>query len=177
MNNKPSRIISHLKTKSRVLWSLLAVLSIAPLFPLSSFVGHAHWDHIRWIPFQDFSLSWNMLKDVMGNTFWFMMFGYLLHHQLNEDQLSCRLTVTIIAIAASVSVAAEFFQVFCHNRTPAMTDVTCNVLGAGLGGYIAQKQYTATATEPSPPTWGSNLVVHKRFNGFPRLYRQHLPLD
>ena len=145
MNNKPSR---DLQTKSGALWSLLAVLAIAPLFPLSSFVGHAHWHHIRWIPFQEFSLSWNMLKDVMGNTFWFMMFGYLLHHQLNEGQLSFRLTVTIIAIAASVSVTAEFFQVFCHNRTPAMTDVTCNVLGAGLGGYIAQKQRTATATEP-----------------------------
>ncbi len=118
-----------------------------------------------------------MLKDVIGNTFWFMMFGYLLHHQLSEGERFSRCIAIIIVIAASVSVAAEFFQVFCHNRTPAMTDVTCNVLGAGLGGYAAQKQGAAPPKAPWPATWLSRLYVRQRVNWLPRLYRQNLPLD
>ena len=129
-----------LKLKRGVLWFLLAVLSIAPLLPLSNFVGHPHWDHIRWIPFQDFALSRNILKDIVGNTLWFMMFGYLLHYQLNEDSRTLRTIVAIIAIAGGISLSTELFQVFCHNRTASITDVICNVLGAGLGGYLAEKQ-------------------------------------
>lgn len=129
-----------MKPKSRVLWFLLAVLSIAPLLPLSNFVGHPHWDHIRWIPFQDFALSRNMLKDIVGNTLWFMMLGYLLHYRLNKDSHALRTIATITAIAGGISLSIEFFQVFCHNRIASITDVICNVFGAGLGGYLAEKQ-------------------------------------
>jgi glycopeptide antibiotics resistance protein len=129
-----------LTLKSGVLWFLLAALSIAPLLPLSNFVGHPHWDHIRWTPFQDFALSRNMLKDIVGNTLWFMMFGYLLRYQLNKDSRTLQTIATIIAITGGISLSTEFFQVFCHNRTASITDVICNVLGAGLGGYLAQKQ-------------------------------------
>jgi len=133
-------LCTGLKPKSGMLWFLLAVLSIAPLLPLSNFVGHPHWDHIRWIPFQNFALSWNMLKDIVGNTLWFMMFGYLLHYQLNQDSLTLWTIATITAIAGGISLSIEFFQVFCHNRIASITDVICNVLGAGLGGYLAEKQ-------------------------------------
>jgi glycopeptide antibiotics resistance protein len=133
-------VCTGLKLKSGMLWFLLAVLAIAPLLPLSNFVGHPHWDHIRWIPFQNFALSWNMLKDIVGNTLWFMMFGYLLHYQLNEDSRTLWTIATITAIAGGISLSIEFFQVFCHNRIASITDVICNVLGAGLGGYLAEKQ-------------------------------------
>lgn len=133
-------LFSVLKPKNGVIWFLLAILSIAPLLPLSNFVGHPHWDHIRWIPFQDFALSRNMLKDIVGNTLWFMMFGYLLRYQLNEDSRTLRTIATIIAITGGISLSTELFQVFCHNRTASITDVICNLLGAGLGGYLAQKQ-------------------------------------
>ena len=129
-----------LKPKSGVLWFFLAVLAIAPLLPLSNFVGHPHWDYIRWTPFQDFALSRSMLKDIVGNTLWFMLFGYLLHSQLNEDARTLRTIAAITAIAGGISLSTEFFQVFCHNRTASITDVICNVLGAGLGGYLAEKQ-------------------------------------
>ena len=133
-------LCTGLKPKSGVLWCLLAVLSLAPLLPLSNFVGHPHWDHIRWIPFQDFALSRNMLTDIVGNTLWFMMFGYLLHYQLNEDSRTLWTIATITAITGGISLSTEFFQVFCHNRIASMTDVICNVLGAGLGGCLAEKQ-------------------------------------
>jgi len=81
-----------------------------------------------------------MLKDIVGNTFWFMVFGYLLHYQLNEDSRTLRTITTIIAITGGISLSIEFFQVFCHNRIASITDVICNVFGAGLGGYLAEKQ-------------------------------------
>ena len=166
-----------LKPKSGVLWLLLAILSIAPLLPLSNFVGHPHWDHVRWIPFLDFSLSRNMLKDIVGNTLWFMMFGYLLHCQLNEDSRALR-TITITTVVAGViSLSTEFFQVFCHNRIASMSDVICNVLGAGLGSYLAQKQRAATAIEPWPAMWLSKVMGLKPFRRLPTLYRQGFPLD
>ena len=129
-----------LTLKSGLVWVLLAVLSIGPLLPLSNFVGHPHWDLIRWIPFQDFSLSWNKVTDIIGNTLWFMLFGYLLHDRMNEDTGFLPTIPTITILAGGLSLSIELFQVFCHNRIPAMTDVICNVIGAGLGGYVAEKQ-------------------------------------
>ncbi len=170
-------LFTGLKSKSGVPWFLLAVLSIAPLLPLSNFVGHPHWDHIRWIPFQDFSLSRNIMKDIIGNTLWFMMFGYLLHYQLNEDSRTLWTIATITAVAGGISLSTEFFQVFCHNRTPSMTDVMCNVVGAGLGGYLAEKQRASTATGLWPAIWLSKVMGQKRFSRYPRLYRQNIPLD
>lgn len=151
--------------KNGIHWFLLVVLSMAPFFPLSNFVGHPHWDYIRWIPFQDFSLSRHMLKDVLGNMLWFVMLGYLLHHQLSKERDSHRVIVTSILAAGMVSLSAEFFQVFCHNRISSMTDVVCNVLGAGLGGYFAQKQRAATATAPWFATCLSKVMLLKESTG------------
>jgi glycopeptide antibiotics resistance protein len=125
--------------KSALLWFVILVLALAPMFPVSNFAGHPHWDRIHWIPFQSFSFSKNMLKDIITNTFWFMMFGYLLHYQLNWNSRFRWTIATIIAIAGGVSLSNELFQVFCHSRYPSMTDVVCNVVGAGLGGYCAMK--------------------------------------
>lgn len=136
-----------LTQKSGLIWFLLAVLSVGPLLPLSNFVGHPHWDLIQWIPFQNFNLSRHMLTDVIGNTLWFMMFGYLLHGRMNESSVSLPTIPTITVIAVGLSLSIEFFQVFCHNRIPAMTDVICNVTGAGLGGYLSQNECAAV---PAP---------------------------
>lgn len=134
------RLLTRSKLKTRTIWLLLVVLAVAPIFPLSNFVGHPHWDQIRWIPFHKFTLSWNKILDVIGNTLWFVVFGYLLHYQLRWDSRARWAIVTTTAIAGMVSLSAELFQVFCHNRIPSTTDVICNVLGAGLGAYLAEKQ-------------------------------------
>ena len=156
-------LFTGLQPKRGVLWFALAILSIAPLLPLSNFVGHPHWDLIRWIPFQDFSLSRNMLKDVIGNTLWFMMFGYLLHYQLYESSISLWTITAIILVAGGVSLSIEFFQIFCHSRTASMTDVTCNVLGAGLGGYLTKKPHATTATKSWAATCLSKVMVQQRY--------------
>lgn len=151
----PNTVLTRSTLKTATIWFLLVVLAIAPLFPVSNFVGHPHWSHVRWIPFQDFWLSRNMLKDVIGNTLWFMVFGYLLHDQLTQDSRSSWGIALVTAITGCLSLSTELFQVFCHNRISSMTDVTCNVLGASLGGHLDKKLPVATSIEPWLAKWFS----------------------
>lgn len=167
------RVRSTLKTKA--IWFVLIVLAVGPLFPLSNFTGHPHWNHVRWIPFQNFRMSPHTLMDVIGNTLWFLVFGYLLHYQRYSDSRSRWTVVTITAIAGSVSLSAELFQVFCHNRLPSMTDVACNTLGAALGGYIAEKQPATTSITLWPTKWLTPVLAQPRFAKTSGPCRQDLP--
>ncbi len=142
-------IQSSLKPRTGLLWFWLLVLVFIPLFPLTNFVGHPHWDAIRWIPFQDFSLTPNMLMDVIGNTGWFMIVGYLIHCLVAKDSSSFRSIAIVTLVAVGVSLLIEFFQVFCHNRHPSMTDVVCNTLGAGLGAYFSEQHRSTVFAEPA----------------------------
>ena len=175
--SSPNTSLRRLPLKSGTIWFLLVVLAVAPIFPLSNFVGHPHWDQIRWIPFHNFTLSWNKVIDVIGNTLWFVAFGYLLHYQLNWDSRPRWTITTITAIAGAVSFSAELFQVFCHNRISSMTDVVCNVLGAGLGGYIAEKQTATTSLGSWLTGWLSHAFSQKRFNSPPNACRQDPPRE
>ena len=175
--SSPNTFHTRSRLMTRTIWILLIILAIAPLFPLSNFVGHPHWGQIRWIPFHDFSLSWNKLLDVIGNTLWFVVFGYLLYYQLNRNTRSRWSLAMTIAIAGSVSLSAELFQVFCHNRISSMTDVICNVLGAGLGGYAAEKQPATTSIEPWLARWVTPIFGQQRFNNTTSVYRQELPRE
>jgi glycopeptide antibiotics resistance protein len=141
-------IPAALKPKTGLLWFWLAVFFLIPLFPLTNFVGHPHWEAIRWIPFQDFSLTPTILIDIIGNIGWFMIPGYLLHYWMDEDSSSLRSIATVGLIAAGVSLSLEFFQVFCHNRIPSMTDVICNIIGACLGAYFAEQHHFTISSEP-----------------------------
>lgn len=105
-----------------------------------------------------------------------MMFGYLLHYQLNEDSRTFWTVATITAVAGGISLSTEFFQVFCHNRIASMTDVICNTLGAGLGGYLAEKQFATTATGLWPAMWLSKVTGQKRFSRYPHPSRQNIPM-
>lgn len=175
--SSPNTFRTRSTLKARTIWILLVILAIAPLFPLSNFVGHPHWGQIRWIPFHDFSLSWNKLIDVIGNTLWFVVFGYLLYYQLNRNARSRWSLTMTIAIAGGVSLSAELFQVFCHHRISSITDVICNVLGAGLGGYAAEKQPATTSIEPWLARWVTPIFGQQRFNNTTSVYRQELPRE
>lgn len=151
MGSDSFRIITippALKRRTGLLWFWLAVLFLIPLLPLTNFVGHPHWDAIRWIPFQDFSLTMNSLMDIIGNIGWFMIFGYLLHYWMDENSSSFRSIMSVVLIATGISLALEFFQVFCHNRVPSMTDVICDTVGACLGAYFSD-QYRSTVSPES----------------------------
>ena len=141
-------IPAALKRRRGLLWCWLVVLILIPLFPLTNFVGHPHWEAIRWIPFQDFSLTRNILIDIIGNIGWFMIFGYLLHYLIAGDSSSFRSISTVVLITAGLSLSLEFFQVFCHNRTPSMTDVICDTVGACLGAYFSEQHRSTVFSEP-----------------------------
>ncbi|MBS0150412.1 MAG: VanZ family protein [Nitrospira sp.] len=173
----PNAFRSRSTLKNRTIWFLLVILAIAPLFPLSNFVGHPHWGQIRWVPFHDFSFSWNKLIDVIGNTLWFVVFGYLLHYQLNQNAPSRWTLAATLAIAGGVSLSAELFQVFCHNRISSITDVICNVLGAGLGGYAAEKQPATTSIEPWLARWLTPMLGPQRFHKTAGVCRHDPPLE
>ncbi len=173
--SSPNMVLSRSPLKTGAIWCILVVLAAAPFFPLSNFVGHPHWDHARWIPFQDFSLSRNILKDVLGNTVWFMMFGCLLHHQLNGNSRSRWTLARIIIIASGISLSAELFQVFCHHRIASMTDVVCNVVGAGLGGYVAEKQPVTTSREPWLTRWLTAVFGRERCHQTSSVHKRELP--
>jgi glycopeptide antibiotics resistance protein len=151
MGSEMFRIIAipaALKRRTGLLWFWLVVLFLIPLFPLTNFVGHSHWEAVGWIPFQDFALTINSLMDIMGNIGWFMIFGYLLHYWMNEDSSPFRSIATVVLIGLTVSLALELFQVFCHNRVPSMTDVTCDTIGACLGAYFSEQHRSTVFSEP-----------------------------
>lgn len=137
-----------LKRRRGLLWLLLVVLALIPLFPLTNFVGHPRWGEIRWIPFQDFSLTKNFLIDIIGNIGWFIVFGYFLHYLLAEDSSSMRPIAKVVLITVCISLSIEFFQIFCRHRTPSMTDVLCNTVGAGLGAYFFELSRSRVFSEP-----------------------------
>ncbi len=152
MERSSFRIIaipSALKRRTGLLWFWLVLLFLIPLFPLTNFVGHPHWDSIGWIPFHDFSFTTNVFMDIIGNIGWFMIFGYLLHYWMNEDASSFRSIATVFLIGAGVSLSLEFFQIFCHNRIPSMTDVVCDTIGAGLGAYFSEQHRSTVFSEPT----------------------------
>lgn len=151
MATESTRILTlplALKPKTELLWLWLAVLVLTPLFPLENFVGHAHWDSVRWVPFQDFSLSAGILIDIIGNTLWFTVLGYLSYYWTKGPAFPFKSIALVMLIAIGVSLCIELFQVFCHNRVPSMTDVTCNLIGAALGGYFGWKRRAQLAADP-----------------------------
>ena len=118
-----------------ILWTLVIVGVV--IMPWSNFVGHSHWGSVRWIPFQDASLSHRYLFDMAANAFLFVPFGYLFVRSQACVRNALVLWVTILAVV--LSAGAEASQVFTHNRIASMTDVTTNVIGAGVGAALAMK--------------------------------------
>jgi glycopeptide antibiotics resistance protein len=86
--------------------------------------------------------------DVFGNIAWFMVFGYFLHSLLTEEAFASRSIASTILFTAGVSLSIEFFQIFCHNRIPAITDVICNVTGGALGAALSEQHRYRLASKP-----------------------------
>jgi glycopeptide antibiotics resistance protein len=110
-----------------LLWTLV-IVGVTTL-PWSNYTGHSHWDHVRWVPFSE---RHPVTTDVVLNVMLFVPFGFLLMWAGSGARSAERAT-SVVVLAAIVSILAEYFQVYCHNRIPSATDVCTNVLGAGLG--------------------------------------------
>ena len=104
---------------------VIAALAVIVLvaFPFGSFVGHAHWDRVGWLPFVSPPIT---ALDIIGNVLLGGPAGLAIATQLGGSIL---LTA---ALVAPVALLCEAAQVYSHGRFPNATDLVCNVGGAML---------------------------------------------
>jgi glycopeptide antibiotics resistance protein len=136
-----------------------AIILMFGILPLSDYVGHSHWEYIKWVPTLDDLRSLRYLldigSDIVGNTLLFVPFGYLLVFSTGEQTKKHFLLIG--GAAAVLSCSIEFFQVYCHSRFPSVLDVVTNVTGSLIGVAMTNRfrwgflGVTASLATPIPP--------------------------
>jgi glycopeptide antibiotics resistance protein len=123
------------------------------VLPLSNFVGHSHWEYIKWVPTAEDLRSPKYLidifSDIVGNTVLFFPLGYFLSRLLTSTSFSRQLLLAA-GIGGTLSLGIEFYQVYCHNRFPSFFDVITNVIGALIGVRFSLFRERASLTAPNP---------------------------
>lgn len=122
------------------------------ILPLHNFVGHAHWQYIRWVPTPDQLGSPAILLDLgidaAANILLFLPFGLLYTLRgLGGKSFS---PGPLMLMAFTLSLGIEYYQVYCHNRSTSLLDLLDNVLGAYIGvkvGEMYLRKKTAGAME------------------------------
>lgn len=145
-----------LVTPSRVkrLWYAWGIfILLVGILPLHNFVGHAHWQYIRWVPTPDQFSSPAILLDLgvdaVANILLFMPFGLLYALRGLEGKPPAPGHLVLMAFILSFSI--EYYQVYCHNRSTSLLDLVDNVLGAYLGmkaGELYLRRRMTEAVEP-----------------------------
>ena len=111
-----------------MIWLLFVLLILT--YPLENFDGHAHWDNITWIPFSDFSLPKGSLFETTANVLIFLPFGYLTVRVWRSRTIHPIFMAGLLSFLCSAAI--EFFQLFCHGRSPGTTDLITNVTGGTM---------------------------------------------
>lgn len=138
------------------LWALF-ILALGTL-PFSNFVGHSHWEYIKWVPtFEDLQSPKyvaDILVDIAANTAVYFPAGYLIALSWRDASKTCQ-AVLAACIGGGLSLGVEFYQVYCHNRFPSIFDVLTNLTGAVLGVRTAVSGHSSlplsTDLTPTPP--------------------------
>lgn len=124
------------------------------ILPLHNFVGHAHWQYIRWVPTSDQLSSPAVLLDLgidaAANILLFVPFG-LLYTLRGLDGRSFSPGLLML-MAFTLSFGIEYYQVYCHNRSTSLLDLLDNVLGAYIGmraGMFYLRKKTGEVMEPA----------------------------
>ena len=124
------------------------------ILPLHNFVGHAHWQYIRWVPTPDQLSSPAILLDLgidaVANILLFLPFGLLYTLRGLGGKTFSPGHLVLMAFALSFSI--EYYQVYCHNRSTSLLDLLDNVLGAYIGmkaGEAYVRRYMARVVEPA----------------------------
>jgi glycopeptide antibiotics resistance protein len=122
-----------------IVW--IVVILMMGILPLKNFVGHSHWEYIKWFPTaEDLHSSTYLLdiaSDFVGNTLLFVPLGYFLSRLL-APAVPARQMLIAAAIGGALSLGIEFYQVYCHSRFPSIFDVITNVAGVLLGVRIGR---------------------------------------
>ena len=116
------------------LWLTSVLLVIS--FPWSKFDGTPHWDNIQWIPFARMSFHPTVLVETGANFLAFIPIGYLMVRSLSPGTRHPLLLASLLGLCSSASV--EFYQLLCHDRVPATTDLLINMAGTVLGARMAR---------------------------------------
>lgn len=120
------------------MWKLalwVVVIVAATTLPWSNYQGHAHWGRINWLPL---GAPYDRWSDMALNAALFVPLGYLYVRRSSRPWKPAAVGAGFFG--AAVSAAAEFSQVFSHNRFVSATDLVMNVLGAVLGAMLAVKR-------------------------------------
>jgi glycopeptide antibiotics resistance protein len=134
-----------------ILWILLILL--VGILPLKNFVGHSHWEYIKWVPTAEDLHSptylLDIFSDIVGNTVLFFPLGYFLSRLLTSSSPS-RQWLLAAGIAGPLSLGIEFYQVYCHSRFPSIFDVITNVTGALIGVHVPFSRKGALPAPQNP---------------------------
>ena len=152
--------MSEMSTRTRTLhlsclivWIVLTLL--VGVLPLSNFVGHSHWQYIKWVPTVEDLRSpkylLDIFSDLVGNTLLFVPLGYFLSRLLTSSSPSRRWLLAA-GIGGTLSLSIEWYQVYCHNRFPSLFDVITNMTGTLLGIYLPIFSRKSAVPAPQNPT-------------------------
>jgi glycopeptide antibiotics resistance protein len=134
-----------------ILW-IVFILMVGVL-PLRNFVGHSHWEYIKWVPTAEDLRSPKYLidifTDIVGNTALFFPLGYFLSRLLTSSNPS-RQWLLAAGIGGTLSLGIEFYQVYCHNRFPSIFDVITNVAGTLMGVHFSLSRKSALPATRNP---------------------------
>lgn len=107
---------------------------MAGVLPLSNFVGHSHWEYIKWVPtveqLQSPLIVLDLALDIVANVLLFVPFGLFYAGRAQAKDFSLLAPITIALI---LSCGIELYQVYCHNRSTSLLDILNNGFGAYLG--------------------------------------------
>ncbi len=120
-----------------ILWVVFTLM--VGILPLKNFVGHAHWEYIKWVPIPTVAdlRSPKYLLDIFFRprreypalcASWLFSEAAVLTSSSPSRQL-----LLAAGIGGTLSLSIELYQVYCHNRFPSIFDVITNVTGTVIG--------------------------------------------
>jgi glycopeptide antibiotics resistance protein len=134
-----------------IIW--IVFILMVGILPLSNFVGHSHWEYIKWLPTNTDLRSPKYLvdifSDIVGNIALFLPLGYFLSRVL----ISCspsRQLLFAAGIGGTLSLGIEFYQVYSHNRFPSIIDVITNVTGTLIGARFSLSRKSPLPASQNP---------------------------
>ena len=134
-----------------ILWIVFILL--VGVLPLRNFVGHAHWEYIKWVPIptvEDLRSPKYLLdisSDIIGNALLFLPLGYFLRRLLTSSSPIRQLLIAA-GIGGTLSLSIELYQVYCHNRFPSIFDIITNVTGTLIG--VRLPLFSGKSASPAP---------------------------
>ena len=134
-------VLSHSRTVSSttwlLLWTLYACLIVWSGVYHTNFVGHGHWEFLKWVPPIEEVQTVGFWADIGINVLLYVPFALLYLQRSVSVTRSTVLQVMLLGLCLSCSI--ELYQLYSHNRRAALSDIVCNVAGTWTGVLIRKK--------------------------------------